>query len=79
LKELKDLRRDIAHEHVKNAKSKFPPIGHHCATILQHQQRRKSDRTGWHQQDHTVEEVRIHKGTSHMRERSRLGMPIQQG
>jgi hypothetical protein len=30
----------------------------------------------WHQQDRDVEEVRWPRGTSQMRERSRLGMPV---
>jgi len=34
----------------------FPSFRHYCATILQHW---RSDRTGWHQQDHGVEEAGV--------------------
>src|SRR5882672_1017588 len=54
----------------------FASYRHHCATILQHYRCGKSDRSRWHQRDHSVEEVRVSKGTSQMRERSRFGMPM---
>src|ERR1700754_1329538 len=66
----------ISRERSAGAIRDFASHRHHCATILQHCRCGKSDRSRWHQRDHSVEEVRMSKGTSQMRERSHLGMPV---
>src|SRR5258708_8631335 len=66
----------ISRERSAGAARDFASHRHHCATILQHCRCRKSDRSRWHQRDHGVEEVRVSKGTSQMRERSSFGMPV---
>src|SRR5258707_15743942 len=66
----------ISRERSAGAARDFASHRHHCATILKHCRCGISDGSRWHQRDHTVKKERVSKGTSHMRERSRFGMPV---